>query len=124
MYSITRKERSLGRDSLPAGEQKDSKPPESEAGAGLKLDFRRARLETVLDHLHKSAGLWIQVKSNVPAEGTMDLCHNEPVSRAEALSLLKKALCQMGCTLIRKGAIFSVIRSEDVKKNCIPLPAL
>ncbi len=92
--------------------------------AGLKLDFRKVHLETVLDHLHKSAGLIIHITSNVQTEATVDLCHDRPVTTSEALMLLKKVLVGIGCTLVQKGPIFSVIRSQDVKKHYIPLPAV
>lgn len=90
----------------------------------MKLHFRSARLDTVLDHLHDCAGVFIHANSNVPTEHTIDLWQDEPVSAAEALSLLKRVLVNMGCTLIRKGALFNIIRSQDLKKHYVPLPAI
>ena len=58
-------------------------------------------------------------------EHTIDLWQDEPLSAAaEALLLLKRVLVDMGCTLIRKGALFNIIRSQDVKKHYVPLPAI
>jgi hypothetical protein len=57
-------------------------------------------------------------------EATLDLWRDQPLSAADALSLLKQVLIEKGCMLIPKGPLFSVIRSQDVKKNCIPLPEL
>ena len=74
-----------------------------DAGAGVKLHFRSARLDTVLDHLHDCAGVFIHANSNVPTEHTIDLWQDEPVSAAEALSLLKRVLVDMGCTADTKG---------------------
>lgn len=90
----------------------------------LKLDFRRARLDTVLDQFYRSAGLIIRAKPNVHTGCMIDLCHEQPVTPPEALTLLKKVLVEMGCTLVQKGPLFSVIRSQDLKKNWIPLPVI
>ncbi len=99
-------------------------PIEADGQGTLNLNFRRARLETVLAHLHKSAGLPIGVKGDVPVERSLDFWHDQPVSAIEALSLLKQVLIPLGCTLIQKGPLFSIIRTADVKKHCIPLPAI
>jgi hypothetical protein len=90
----------------------------------LKLDFRRVRLEIVLDQFYRSAGLIIRAKPNVQTGCMIDLCHEQPVSAPEALALLKKVLIGMGCTLVQKGPLFNVIRSQDLKKNWIPLPTI
>lgn len=92
--------------------------------AQVNLNFRNVRLETVLDHLHQSAGLPIAIKGNVQMERTIDLWHDQPVTLAEALSLLRQRLMALGCTLIQKGAVFSIIGIEEAKKTCIALPAI
>lgn len=92
--------------------------------SGVRLKFRRAHLETVLNYLRDSAGLIIYVRPGVETERTVDLWHDKPVSAADALALLKEALIEMGCTLVRKGSLFNVIPSGDVKKYCIPLPTV
>jgi hypothetical protein len=100
---------------------------QSEQGSGcphLNLNFRGERLETVLDHLHRTAGLLIGIKGNVRTDRTIDLWHDQPVTTAEALCLLKQRLMQIGCTVIQKGAIFSVMRIDDAKKICIALPTI
>jgi hypothetical protein len=60
----------------------------------------------------------------VQTERAVDLCRDQPVSTAEALVLLKQVLIEKGCALIQKGSLLSVIRSQDMKKHCIPLPEL
>lgn len=94
------------------------------ASPRLNLNFRKVRLETVLDHLYRFAGLPIGIKGDVQVECTIDLWHDRPVSTAEALWLLKQRLMQMGCMLIQRDRTFSVIRTEDVKKNWIALPTI
>ena len=94
------------------------------ASAGLRLEFQEASLGSVLSYLREAAGLSIHVSSNVQMERTLDLWCDKPVSRAEALALLDQVLTEKGCTLVPKGSLFNIIRSQDVKKTCIPLPAL
>jgi type II secretory pathway component GspD/PulD (secretin) len=90
--------------------------------SGVKLEFTKARLDTVLDYLRESTGLWIHIRPEVALERTVDLWHDEPLSVADALAMLKQALIKKGCTLVQKGRMLNIIRSQDVKKHCIPLP--
>ena len=107
------------------GAQQETRPVAGPATRPpVKLNFRRVRLDTVLDQFYRSAGLIIRAKANVHTGCMIDLCHEQPVSAPEALALLKKVLVEMGCTLVQKGPLFSVIRSQDLKKHCIPLPAI
>jgi type II secretory pathway component GspD/PulD (secretin) len=92
--------------------------------AQVNLNFRNVRLKTVLDHLQESAGLPIAIKGNVQMERTIDLWQDQPVTLAEALALLKQRLMTLGCTLIQKGAAFSIIGIEEAKKTCIALPGI
>jgi hypothetical protein len=98
--------------------------PRPHPNARLRLEFRKARLDTVLDHFRSSGGIIIHAKPNVATERSVNLTCDQPVSTAEALSLLKRALVEMGCTLIQKGGLFVVIKSQDVKKHFVPLPAI
>lgn len=107
-----------------AAQDETSRPASRAERPPLKLDFRRARLDLVLEHFYRSSGLVIRAKPDVQTARVIDLCHEQPVSAPEALALLKNVLVEMGCTLIQKGPLFSVIRSQDLKKNWIPLPAI
>jgi hypothetical protein len=90
----------------------------------LKLNFRDARLGTVLNYLRQSAGLIIHTRTNLFAEPRVDLWRDEPVSATEAIALLKQVLIKQGCLLIQRGRLFSIIGDADLKKTCIPLPSL
>ena len=115
---------SPGLDAARLAEQRSQHLPDGQLVSGLRLEFNESSLETVLNYLRESAGLIIHVSSNVKMERTLDLCRDEPVSAAEALVLLKQALIEKGCTLIQKGRLLSIIRSQDVKKHWILLPEL
>jgi hypothetical protein len=105
-------------------DQQSKGPIDGGQRSDLRLKFHKASLRTVLKYLRESAGLIIHVSSNVPIEPSLDLWCDEPVSTADALLLLKQVLIEKDCALISKGPLFSIIRSQDVKKNCIPLPEL
>jgi hypothetical protein len=90
----------------------------------LKLDFRKAHLETVLNFFKDSVGVIIHVGPNVRVEHKLDLHRDELVNRAEAVEMLKGALTEKGCTLIRKGALLNIIRHQDAKKHWVALPAV
>jgi hypothetical protein len=94
------------------------------AGADLKLEFRRAPLGRVLEYLRQAAGLVIRVDHGVQVDRAVDLCHHQPVAAAEALSLLRQVLAERDCTMIQSGSLLKIIRSQDVKKHWIPLPAV
>src|SRR5262249_54076794 len=83
----------------------------------LKLDFRKAHLETVLNFFKDSAGVIIHVGPNVRVEHKLDLYREEPVNRAQAVELLKGALTEKGCTIVQKGGLLNIIRHQDAKKH-------
>ena len=91
---------------------------------GLKLQFQRTRLGTVLNYLQESAGFIIHVKSNVPTEHVVDVYREEPVDRNGAVDLLKRVLIERGCTVTQRGPLLKIIRSQDLKKHCIQLPKI
>ena len=90
----------------------------------LRLNFRNAPLRTVLNYLGQAADLNIEAEPNVEIERTIDLWNNEPVNQEQAVNLLKQSLSQNGFAAIQKGRRLAVLRSEDAKKQYIPLPLL
>ena len=98
--------------------------PQHRPEAGLNLDFRKAPLENVVSYMSEAAGLIIHVPSNVPPQPTVDLCREQPVSPADAVSLFKEVLTEKGWIPIQKGRFLRIIRNQDAKKYCIPLPAV
>src|SRR5260221_78287 len=93
-------------------------------GSGLKLEFRKAPLETVVNYLRETAGWIIHVRPNALIERTVDLWHDQPVDTADALVLLKRVLTETGCIVVQNGRRLNIISREDVKKNWIPLPVI
>lgn len=92
--------------------------------SNLKLRFRNAPLETVLNYLRESAGLLIHARAEKRIKPTVDLWHEQPVGVSDALLLLKQVLVEKGWIIIQRGPLFDIIDSSDLKKSCIPLPSL
>ena len=97
---------------------------ETATDSGLQLQFRQASLDSVLNYLRDAAGFIIHVKPNVPVTPPVDLWHEEPLQPAQAVNLLREDLTRKGCAIIQRGRWLSVIRSQDLKKSWIPLPAI
>ncbi len=98
--------------------------PGAAESEGLRLDFRGVPLQRVFDYFSTAAGVFIHVKPNVDIWTPVDAWHAHELNRDEALDLLQEILSKKGCTVIQDGRMLTVIRSEDVKKSYIPLPAV
>ena len=89
---------------------------------GLRLNFGNVSLAAILNYLHESTGVPIEVNCDVDIERLIDLHSPDLVSKQQAVKLLKEALVGQGFTAIDKNGMLAIIRSQDVKKHCIPLP--
>lgn len=87
----------------------------------LRLNFRNAPLQMVLDHISDIAGFQVDVKSNVAVNDKVDIQSKQPVSHDEALNLLKQVLHEHGCTLIQNGRKLAIMRTQEAKKSYIPI---
>src|SRR5207237_8472712 len=98
----------------PGGENKTieaapSPAPASLAGTGaatnsdkgLRFNFRNVPLDTVLNYLSDAAGFIIVLETKVT--GNIDAWSNQPLSKAEAVSLLNTVLNQKGYAAIENG---------------------
>ena len=104
--------------------QRAELPDNNASAAGLCLNFRNVPLRTVLNYLCDAADFTIQVESNVEIARPIDLWSDEPLNREDALRLLKQALSEEGYMAIRKGRMVAIMKGQDAKKHCIPLPTL
>ncbi len=109
-------------DRAPGPAEQPASRAGSRLGTDLKLEFRRAPLCRVLEYLRQTTGLIIRVGRGVQVEHAVDLCHHQPVATAEALFLLKQVLAESDCTIIQRGSLLNIIRSQDLKKTWIALP--
>lgn len=85
----------------------------------LRLHFRGAPLESVLDYLSDAAGFIIVLDTQV--RGRVDLWSDQPVTRDEAVDLLNSVLNKNGYTAIRDGRKLTIVDKNDAKTRNIPV---
>ena len=86
---------------------------------GLRLHFRGAPLESVLDYLSDAAGFIIVLDTQV--HGSVDLWSDQPVSKDEAVDLLNSVLNKSGYAAIRDGRTLTIVDKNDAKTRNIPV---
>ena len=86
---------------------------------GLRLNFRGAPLESVLDYLRDAAGFIIVLDTQV--NGRVDLWSDQPVTREEAVDLLNSVLNKNGYAAIRDGRKLTIVSKNDAKTRNIPV---
>jgi general secretion pathway protein D len=85
----------------------------------LRLHFRGAPLESVLDYLSDAAGFIIVLDTQV--QGRVDLWSDQPVTRDEAVDLLNSVLNKNGYAAIRDGRKLTIVDKNDAKTRNIPV---
>jgi len=85
----------------------------------LRLHFRGAPLESVLDYLSDAAGFIIVLDTQV--RGRVDIWSDQPVSRDEAVDLLNSVLNKNGYAAIRDGRKLTIVDKNDAKTRNIPV---
>lgn len=68
---------------------------------GLRLNFRNAPIDLVLNYLSEAAGFIIELDSNV--RGNVSVISNQPMTKDEAVDLLNSVLNRNGYAAIRSG---------------------
>lgn len=85
----------------------------------LRLNFRGAPLETILNYLSEAAGYIIVLDTEV--KGRIDAWSAQPVTRDEAFHILETALAKNGYTALRSGRTLTIVSKESAKKRDIPV---
>ena len=85
----------------------------------LRLNFRAAPLDMVLNYLSEAAGFIIVLDTDV--RGKVDLWANQPVTRDEAVSLLNATLNKNGYAAIRSGRTLTIVARDSAKTRDIPV---
>jgi len=96
-------------------------PPET-AGTNaneLRLNFRNAPLEMVLNYLSDAAGFIIVLDTQV--RGTVNVISSQPVTKDEAVNLLNSVLNKNGYAAIRDGRTLTIVDKNDAKTRDIPV---
>lgn len=85
----------------------------------LRLNFRGAPIELVLNYLSDAAGFIIQL--NTPVKGKVDVWSNQPVTRDEAVQLLNSVLNKNGYAAVRNGRTLTIMSKDDAIHGDIPV---
>ncbi len=100
-------------------ESKPADAPATTADKPLRLNFRNAPLEMVLNYLSEAAGFIIVPETEV--RGKIDVWSNQPVTQEEALAILDSALSKNGLTAMRNGRTLTIVSKESAKRRDIPV---
>ncbi|HUR47404.1 MAG TPA: hypothetical protein VMZ27_16090, partial [Candidatus Saccharimonadales bacterium] len=93
--------------------------PLADGEKGLRLNFRGAPLEMVLNYLSDAAGFIIVLEAK--PEGKVDVWSNQPLTKEEAVELLNSILNKNNLAAIRNGRTLTIVSREDAKKRDIPV---
>lgn len=85
----------------------------------LRLNFRGAPLDLVLDYLSEAAGFIIILETEV--RGKIDVWSNQPVSQVEAIELLNQVLAKNGYAALQEGRTLTIITKDEAKKRDTPV---
>jgi len=98
----------------------DFTPPDSGTNSDeLRLNFRNAPLEMVLNYLSDAAGFIIVL--DTPVHGNVNVISDHPMSRDEAVDLLNEVLNQNGYAAVRDGRTLTILDKNDAKTRDIPV---
>ncbi len=85
----------------------------------LRLNFRNAPLEMVLNYLSDAAGFIIVLDTSV--NGNVSVISSHPMTRDEAVDLLNEVLNKNGYAAIRDGRTLTIVDKNDAKNRDIPV---
>src|SRR5438105_5967075 len=74
----------------------------------LRMNFRGASLDMVLNYLSEAAGFIINIKPGTTVRGKVDVWSSQPLTREEALNLVDTVLNQNGLAAIRNGKMLTI----------------
>ncbi len=86
---------------------------------GIRMNFRGADLDTVLDYLSRSAGFIIVKQTDV--DGKIDVWSHQPLTNEEAINLLNTVLHEKGYAAIRNGRTLTIVDRDEAKQKNIPV---
>ena len=85
----------------------------------LRLNFRNAPLEMVLNYLSDAAGFVIVLNTRI--NGNVSVISSHPMTRDEAVELLNSVLNKNGYAAIRNGRTLTILDKNDAKTAHIPV---
>jgi general secretion pathway protein D len=102
-----------GTNQAPAGTEAASTDSAPLPEGTLRMNFRGAPLNLILDYLSDAAGFIINKETEV--RGTVDVWSKDPVSKEEAVQLLNSVLKKNGYAVTRNGRILTILSMDTAK---------
>ena len=106
-------------ESVPSAFTPPAKAVGTNSSNELRLNFRNAPLEMVLNYLSDAAGFIIVLDTHV--NGNVTIVSTQPVSRDEAVNLLNAELNRNNYAAIRNGRTLTIVDKSDAKTRNIPV---
>ncbi|HTQ52425.1 MAG TPA: secretin N-terminal domain-containing protein, partial [Candidatus Acidoferrales bacterium] len=94
-------------------------PTEDGGTNGLRLNFRNAPIDLVLNYLSDAAGFIIELDTSV--HGNVSVISSHPMTQDEAVALLNSVLNKNGYAAIRNGRTLTIVNKDDAKTRDIPV---
>ncbi len=98
-------------------------PPKSNSGSkgdkSLRMNFRNAPLDQVLNYMSDAAGYIIILETEL--KGTVDVWSNQPLTKAEAVTLLNSVLSKNGYAVVQDGRFLTVVSKDEARRRDIPI---
>ena len=97
-------------------------PPETagtNSSGELRMNFKNAPLDLVLNYLSDAAGFIIVLDTTV--RGNVNIISSQPVTKDEAVNLLNSVLNKNGYAAIRDGRTLTIVDKNDAKTRDIPV---
>ena len=85
----------------------------------LRMNFRNAPLDMVLNYLSDAAGFIIVLDTTV--RGNVSVISSHPMTKDEAVDLLNSVLNKNGYAAIRDGRTLTIVNKDDAKTRNIPV---
>jgi len=86
----------------------------------LRLNFRNAPLELVLNYLSEAAG-FIIMPGSADVKGKVDVWSNQPLTKEEAVEVLNSVLAKNGYAAVLKGRFLKIVTNSEMKSQYSPV---
>jgi type II secretory pathway component GspD/PulD (secretin) len=87
----------------------------------LRMNFRGASLDQVLNYFVEAAGFTVIVKPGTSVRGRVDIWSDQPMTKEEAADRLDTVLNQNGLAAIRNGKNLTIVNKDEAKTQNIPV---
>jgi general secretion pathway protein D len=100
-------------------EAEEEMPPAPVPGEPLRLNFRDAAVQAVLEYLSEATGLVILQEA--PIDGRITVISRQPIDTDEAVALLDTVLKEKGYAAVRTGRNLKIVPLERAARENLPV---